>query len=80
MKERMAPNSTCTHRLNPSRLGKLSSGPPSRCILNFGELQDAPLTRAIEPPEMGRVIELSQVEDFTADTNYGQLEPSLSFL
>ena len=36
--------------------------------------KDAPLTRAIHPPEMGRVIELPQVEGFTTDTNDEQLE------
>ena len=29
----------CVHRLNPSRIGKLSLGPPFWCISNFGELQ-----------------------------------------
>jgi hypothetical protein len=33
------------HRLNPSRVGKLPSGSPSRCSLNFGELQPAKALR-----------------------------------
>ena len=39
--------------------------------------KDAPLTRAVHPPEMGRVIELPRWVDFTTDTNDGQVEQSL---
>ena len=38
--------------------------------------KDASLTRAVQPPTMGRVLELPQLEDFTTDTNDGQLEQS----
>ena len=39
----------------------------SRTHLSLGK--DAPIPRTIQPRELGRVVELPQVEDFTTDTN-----------
>jgi hypothetical protein len=44
--------SICAHGLNPSRVGTLSSGLPSGCTLNCGELQVAGLQAAQEIGEM----------------------------
>lgn len=38
-KEPLAPTQRPCRRLNPSRLGKLFSESPSRCILDFGQAQ-----------------------------------------
>jgi hypothetical protein len=38
-KEPSLRTSICALGLNPSRVGKLSSGSPSRCTLDFGERQ-----------------------------------------